>query len=543
MTFGTGLAPVLTVAVLLCAAAPATAAVKVDPASAVVKQVGRAGGTISGKGPGGATFALTIPKDALLASTTITATPITSAGGRGRFVTGVRLQPAGLRLYKIARLRLTTSRKVPRRHQRGFVTSNDGGTNAHLFPTLRRGKTSTLPLTHFSEYQQRYFDRIDANRMARTNPKGAMAQYERFVARGERSRAGDAEFADVTVEIVRDAFDTVAEPAMEAALKRIRPTPRLLNCGSGGIQPGQSSDPLIQATDAIQTGLTLTRTLQLLGADDDGAVQGRLYKVLGPLLEQGARCAVARCYQRADPSAIAFILSVARQGSLLGYFSGEFLQALFENAKQCGRIRVELDSTITQVDATPATWTMHVKGDLLVRPANFDLVGGVVYEGTAPMTYVSATGGFADDCAYGRFVDRRDGEMTTRFELTYLDISEFFGDPIPGLGLPVLLSPAGSGGPAETIEFGSTCDPPSSVQTPAAYWSAGWVSLHADVLGQPKLPETDFRPGESPYFAEALYPGRTFSADGLTYTENTTVRMRMDAGSPVSLPAKATSGT
>jgi hypothetical protein len=111
--------------------------------------------TAEGSATAGTTvFQLTIPPDALLYTTTIVMTPISSVAGLSptvHFIAGVHIEPEGLRLFNLATLTVTLGSAVPVTQQVP-IASSGLGQSSYLYPLQLGTPQIVFRLMHFSEH-------------------------------------------------------------------------------------------------------------------------------------------------------------------------------------------------------------------------------------------------------------------------------------------------------------------------------------------------------------------------------------------------------
>ena len=108
-----------------------------------------------GSAPVGTTqFQLTIPPDALLYTTTVVMTPISTVAGLSptvHFIAGVHIEPEDLRLFNLATLTITPSVSVPVTQQVP-IASSALGQSSYLYPLQLGTPQIVFKLMHFSDY-------------------------------------------------------------------------------------------------------------------------------------------------------------------------------------------------------------------------------------------------------------------------------------------------------------------------------------------------------------------------------------------------------
>ena len=125
---------------------PARVRPRPDPARSAVASIGRDGGSVTATGADGARFTLTIPAGALLDATSVSVTPLTSAGKLpmgARGLSAVEIGPSGRDLLKPATLAIVPPKLVGRASLTAFGF-DAGGKQFHLAPVSRSGAEATI---------------------------------------------------------------------------------------------------------------------------------------------------------------------------------------------------------------------------------------------------------------------------------------------------------------------------------------------------------------------------------------------------------------
>jgi hypothetical protein len=143
---------------------PVDLTMTLDHSLATTATLPLAGGTLTVSGPtlaangsraaGITQFQLTIPPDALLYTTTVVMTPISSVVGLSptvHFIAGVHIEPEGLRLFNLATLTVTPSIGVPVTQQVP-IASSALGQSSYLYPLQLGTPQIVFKLMHFSDY-------------------------------------------------------------------------------------------------------------------------------------------------------------------------------------------------------------------------------------------------------------------------------------------------------------------------------------------------------------------------------------------------------
>jgi hypothetical protein len=138
-------------------ASAAVVNVTLDPARAVTKSIGPAGGSVEATDSGGTRFLLAVPKNALILAVEVTLTPAATIGGlpfTGGLARAVYIQPQGLILSESGVMTITPSPALPRAQQLTFAFRGLAG-ELSLAPPLARqtGQTGlVLPVHRFGGY-------------------------------------------------------------------------------------------------------------------------------------------------------------------------------------------------------------------------------------------------------------------------------------------------------------------------------------------------------------------------------------------------------
>jgi hypothetical protein len=219
--------------VLTRPAKPLGIAVTFDRARAAKAFVTTDGGTITATSVDGTRYTLTIPKDGLFESDTITVIPVSATNGRRVGADGpaaaVQFEPEGLRFVTPATLRIEPSTPIPAENQIALGW-HGSGENAHLEPLDPTSRDIVMPITHFSgaaigmvnvgdniwvpkvnwaEYTpQEFEDR------ARQYLSELMREQRR---RAERGEPMDPELADKVREVREKEWELVFKPILDRA--------------------------------------------------------------------------------------------------------------------------------------------------------------------------------------------------------------------------------------------------------------------------------------------------------------------------------------
>ncbi|HEU4973636.1 MAG TPA: CARDB domain-containing protein [Baekduia sp.] len=290
--------------------APLDVTPALDAAHATTQTVTSDGATLTATGADGATYVLTLPKDAVAEPQSITMTPIASIGSfpfsKG-FGGGVQLEPDGLRLGAAAKLVITPPSPVPS-EQRAAFSYTGAGKDFHLEPTTFEPATIEYELIHFSAYgwgkatakdRAAQGERVPSSREGWARQNVAIALQEAH----EASARGDASVSDRWVN------------AMEIAL---------YVWGNEGVLPELTAATTDDARfeRAQQEYLGWERTVQLTHSEPDGKL-GALSATLKALwltaLEHARTAADVRCRDNKDPFQYRRMIALERFTQLLGF--------------------------------------------------------------------------------------------------------------------------------------------------------------------------------------------------------------------------------
>jgi hypothetical protein len=185
-----------------------------------VAVIGPVGGTVAATAADGSTFTLTVPANALIGQTVITLTPLASIAGlpfSGGLVTGVDVQPHGLRLQRPATLAFAPASPVATGSQAPFAYAA-GGRDMHLYPLAADPARLEMQLMHFSGYGIASAPPSERAEQAGHAPADAEAQLEQQAARFRESlRNGDPAFEREFVDFSRTYWQQVVRPRLLAA--------------------------------------------------------------------------------------------------------------------------------------------------------------------------------------------------------------------------------------------------------------------------------------------------------------------------------------
>lgn len=345
------------------------------------------GGTLSVTGSDGTVFTLTIPNGALAGPEKITMTPVKSISGlpfSGGLQAAVELGPEGLQLFKPATLVIKPAKNVPFSSQVGFAY-HGSGQELFMYPLAPKVQL-TIMVVHFSGVGSASATAADVQRQVQnqpTSPEDQAAQLisaaiqDRLAQERQSQQNGNPPSEDLPKQIVeyeQQFFDRVVKPTVEHAL---------------------SDASLIDG--AMQTTLGWMRQVQLLGADGDPRMKADfdyLGKQMRQLLDNAAKDAADRCFQKQDPTAFVKIMWVERVRQLMGM--GETPE-VSDTAQKCMTFKLDFFTNDPFFyDAYPHSAQFGLKGMVIHAkshtPVSKDLTltyFGPYDEGPSPWTYTN----------------------------------------------------------------------------------------------------------------------------------------------------------
>lgn len=350
---------------------------RLDSAKAVSKEIPTTGGSVSATGADGTVYTLTIPRDALLSSETITLTPVARIDGlplSGGFAAGADLAPSGLRLFQMATLAITPAVPIPISEEITFAWRGNGEEFFLYPPELDRSKIS-MKLMHFGGYgvgRGTAADEAAQQLRVPASPEDALSQRLQALL-ANRRRTSSQSPAPVTMAVaadffsdletmLRDYYNSVLKAELEIAKK---------NCKRGKA--------------IAQKALSWSRQVQLLGLDS--AFESEIRSINEALVAALANCyneAFDTCLNKNDPAQIREMFGFLRQLSLLG------AEGLVDQGKieRCARFELDFESVIDELApyGVAFKWRHQVKATV---PLRFSLFNGL--SGNADLVYASVT--------------------------------------------------------------------------------------------------------------------------------------------------------
>jgi hypothetical protein len=537
-----GLAAVLTAAVVLgvvvsASAAPLTAKFKPVPSRAVTRTISAArGGTLTVTAPGGVRIIVKIPPGALLADTTVTATPISRfriAPVHGGFVAGVQLAPDGLQLLKPGSVEFR-ARKGLRPRRRYFLGSQGNGSDVHLVPPafrkVGRGPKAKLrvvskpivPIMHFSTEEAFDWSTTSLGDLSDiAYPQSAIDRVAQEIAKQlsierQAQMLGLRDQVDYTqmLKVMDRVRDRVIKPRIQVVLAAL--TNRC------------SMQAVGDARGALVLALGFVRQEQLLGLPDsfDTAT------LMGPLLKGTGNCMLQQC-SRYGPRLAQSLVATARQVELIGASASEaFYNALLRNLVACSKGEVHVDSTFTDDSESGASIHIFVRaGGRAPFEAAPDGRSWIYDE--APLEYQDVHGGAQitdGDCGAESYRSSLSANSNGVFRISQLIFGQL--DPAkPDASPPIeKLSLAITQDPTERETFVSNCGNWTNtiIGDPLAIeWLRFFGANHPHANGEtnpairaPSFNGPDFVPERAPVIALAVYTQDTGS-----FTENTLIEV------------------
>lgn len=283
-----------------------------DPATTATALVGPDGGTVSAVGSDGTTYALTIPKDALLLATDITLRPLTGIDGvvvKPSTAFGVDFAPHGLQLMAPATLEIVPADRIVRRHAEA-VAYDGAGSNLHRLALDPDPDHLRVSVEHFSGVEV-YRSEVDAIPVIEEGVPDPVP--DTWEALAEEVARGLSEVRD---RILAGEEDATTSPEQQARLDQ----------GWQAVWQREFGPALQRmTTDCAYTKATVwwsrawqtIRNAELLGASPDAAIEKAIDERMG--------AAIANCYReffsdcmRYDPVQLGEMLGWVRQQALLG---------------------------------------------------------------------------------------------------------------------------------------------------------------------------------------------------------------------------------
>lgn len=311
---------------------PSTVVPTLDMTNQVSNDIPRTGGSLSVSDAKGNHFTLTIPSGALLTTTTITMTAISSATGVSGpgLVAGVQLEPDGLALFQPAQLKIELAHAAP---SNTFPIGWRGQTpGIFLNSPLPDPKSFTVTLDHFSGAGLggfdlttdllRIYNLVDLFRTA-LSYYVLKAKAEAELGDGETSTPEQLEDEAIARDIFERGYEQLAEPLAQLAL--------------------DTGDPDVMRC-AVVIILSYARQQQLLGSVDEDSqkfietVHRRFAELQDQLSAKAFNILAQRCQQH-DFTVITELLAIVRIRQLLGFNTDDFS---LDDAKSCPPA-VELD--------------------------------------------------------------------------------------------------------------------------------------------------------------------------------------------------------
>jgi hypothetical protein len=265
--------------------------------SASKSMVAGQGGTVTATASNGTKLTLIVPKDALLADTTVTMTPVASIRGLpqgSRFLGGVQLAPEGTALGKDATLTVETPAAASAKNPRAIGWEGDGK-NPFAYGATRTGSAVQLKVIHFSGYA---------------------------------AEDGEQRWASAALDWLRLTYHQVHDLMVQAT----------------------TTDSIAFGRAAIERWLNWERQAELLGGDDFmKSERQQLREVLLPqVFEHLINLSYAHCKDQHDVlQELSFLRGAQRQAQLLAFDNLSTLA--MTRVEQCGRFELDVESGITWI--------------------------------------------------------------------------------------------------------------------------------------------------------------------------------------------------
>jgi hypothetical protein len=371
---------------------------QLDGSHAASGVIGPDGGTLKTVGADGTAYMLTIPSGALIASTTITMTPITAMQGlrlSGGLAGGVQMAPDGLGFMLPATLAITPHSAVPQ--PKALALSGDGdGKNLHLYPQTGDGSAVTLDLYHFSVYGLATGSASDVISLLQHKPstlraqveqlRAAMAQEALYQKYGLGKPLPEGELKSATIGALTAAYVETIKPLLEEAT---------------------TDDSL--AITAISAELGWERTIQLLGLKAYDPQIAEAHALIKKVLENAWQKTSVHCANEHDLSQIQRMGAIAHSMALWDESMAPALAEIEAKIRNCARFKLDMTATVKVVDSNPGAeatmgGTAEIKGLPLTLSSNWQ--DGQL-SGEQPVEY--ATGYFQGSVVGSRCTDTFDG--------------------------------------------------------------------------------------------------------------------------------------
>lgn len=285
---------------------PLDLTMSLDSSRAATATLPLSGGYLTTTSANGDEFALAVPPNALLYTTTVVMTPISTVIGLSptvQFIAGVHLEPEGLRLFNLATLTVTPSISVPITKQVAFG-SHALGQSAYLYPLQRGTPQVVFSLMHFSDYSLAQSEvgpipvQFDPNHVP-VLPEEQYQQEAAQLVNQQRSaelsgQPGDPNFAQKLELLSRGYYENVLVPKLKQAVT---------DCQN--------------AQSLLLPAIGWSRQMQLMGFGD--AFASEISNIFSKALEASQNCwNKIKCVHWNFPPEVEHVLSLARQVEMLG---------------------------------------------------------------------------------------------------------------------------------------------------------------------------------------------------------------------------------
>ena len=342
---------------LVPAGTPATVSATLDMAHQASASIGPSGGTLQVNDAQGNRYTLTIPANALITSSTIVMTAVSSAAGfpAPGLLTGVQLEPDGLVLLQPATLKIDLAGPEPA----GVYPVGWRGSAPGIYANTPLPDTTSLTLTlsHFSgaglsgadlTHELLAIDNtLDYTMSLESELAGQARQYQ-LLGMTQEAEAAKAELLDLFVF----AYDYTIAPFMELALS--------------------SGDTDIM-TCAVQWVLQYERQRELWGLSgdpDSDPVSGQINSFVLRIYDVRMQKLLQRC-QNHDPTAYFELVTQYRQDSLIGKNTIPDMASLIDTINNClPKVELDYNSEITGVFVAgdhQFNWDAYLHGSLVAN--------------------------------------------------------------------------------------------------------------------------------------------------------------------------------
>lgn len=289
---------------------PYTTTIALESTRAAEASIPTTGGGLVATSANGTRYTLSVPADALLATTTIRLTPISSAPGlftAGGLAGAVELQPAGLHFFKAVTLEVQPATVLPAAQQISFM-SQTGGTDVFPYPLDPDPSRILFHLTHFTDVfvgSETALQAAPGTMIPSSWEEQYQKEMEELIRREreawETTGAGLSDFSEMLNAIMRGYFEKVVLPILNRSMN---------DCS--------------YAKDNFYRALGWARQATLLGGEGDeqkpGPLAAEIDAVMQALVASVDKCwteLTEPCLDRDSPSQMQEAIDLARRGQLL----------------------------------------------------------------------------------------------------------------------------------------------------------------------------------------------------------------------------------